>query len=103
MFTEAIDCDPTPTGLTTQQAADLLNVSRPFVVGLVDGDTIPYQRIGDRRRILLADPLDCKQAENARCAKAADQLTSEAPDQLTSEAQSPNVEIGCEHVADLLS
>lgn len=52
---KAISIIPSDAEVTTQQAADILNVSRPHVVKLLEGDVIPCHKVGSHRRIKLKD------------------------------------------------
>ena len=54
---KAVTIAPQTMKLTTQQAADLLGVSRPTVVRLIADGTLPAERIGNRHRLLLDNVL----------------------------------------------
>jgi excisionase family DNA binding protein len=54
---KAVTVAPLSMTLTTQQAADLLNVSRPTVVKLIEEGQIPFERLSHRRQVRLADVL----------------------------------------------
>jgi excisionase family DNA binding protein len=69
---------PNDALISTQEAADILNVSRPFLVGLLEAGRIPYRRLGSHRRILFRDLMAFKVKTDAVGDEAMRQLTQEA-------------------------
>jgi excisionase family DNA binding protein len=67
---------PVDAELTTQQAADLLNVSRPYLIGLVEAGAIEYRKVGKHRRIKAASLLEYLRSDDQRRRQAADELSS---------------------------
>jgi excisionase family DNA binding protein len=51
--------------LSTQEAADLLNVSRPTLIQMLERGSIPFRKEGTRRRIPFEKALECKQKLDA--------------------------------------
>ena len=65
---------PTSAELTTQQAADLLNVSRPHVVKLLDQGILKGHKVGTHRRLYASDVQDFKHRRALEQRAAADKL-----------------------------
>jgi len=69
---------PENAELTTVEAASILNVSRPFLIRLLDEKVIPHRRVGKHRRILIDDVMTYKEGIDAEREAVLAQLTAEA-------------------------
>jgi excisionase family DNA binding protein len=74
----AVTIMPLHAELTTQQAADLLNVSRPFFIKLLNEEKIPFKKIGRHRRVQARDVLAFKQLQEKTSGDAMEALSAEA-------------------------
>jgi excisionase family DNA binding protein len=74
----AVTVAPVHAEITTQQAANYLNVSRPYVIKLLDERRLPYRMVGNRRRILFSDLMQFKREDNRNRKEILDGLAAEA-------------------------
>lgn len=74
----AVTLIPIHAELTTQQAADLLGVSRPFLIKQMQERQIPFRKIGTHRRLLFKDVMEYKRRIDAERLKILGELTDQA-------------------------
>ncbi|MGO9197116.1 MAG: excisionase family DNA-binding protein [Acidimicrobiales bacterium] len=76
----AVTVAPVHAELTTQRAADLLNVSRPYLIGLLESGQLEFRKVGSHRRVRLIDVLEHQRKDENRRRQVQRGLTREAED-----------------------
>lgn len=74
----AVTFDTLPEEISTRQAAELLNVSTPYVEKLLDAGTLPFRDSSGVRRVRREDVLEFKRVSNERSLKAMEELAAQA-------------------------
>lgn len=77
---DAVTIVPFHAELTTQEAANFLNISRPYLIQLLEKGLMPFRRIGRHRRILFEDILKYKAKSKEKSRRSREELTKEAQD-----------------------
>lgn len=71
-----VNLAPVSAELTTQEAADILQMSRPTCIKLLETGAIAYHRVGNRRKVRYADVVEYKTTQEAKRRDALEQLSA---------------------------
>lgn len=74
----AVTIIPIHAELTTQEAADLINVSRPFLIKQIESGAIPHHKVGRHRRVRFTDLMEYKKNIDMARSKILDELVEES-------------------------
>jgi len=74
----AVTIIPIHAELTTQEAADLINVSRPFLIKKIEAGEIPHHKVGRHRRVRFTDLMEYKKNIDAARNKVLDELVEDS-------------------------
>lgn len=77
---KSISVIPSDSEISTQQAADMLTISRPHLVKLLEAKAIPYRKVGSHRRILLQDVMEYENKLKKEREKQLEFLAQQAQD-----------------------
>jgi len=72
----SVNIIPVHAELTTQEAADMLNMSRPTFIKLLDNKEIPYSRKGNRRKVAFVDVMEYKNTQDSKRLEVLDELST---------------------------
>lgn len=74
----SVTLTPLEAELSTQQAAEMMGVSRPYFIKLLEQGEIPYRKVGEQRRVLYRDLLTYLDAYQKNATAALNELAAEA-------------------------
>ena len=77
---DGVSIIPLHAELTTVQAADVLNISRPHLIKQIEAGALPHHMVGTHRRLKLVDVLAYRDRLDAQASEALDAMAAEAED-----------------------